>query len=80
MCQSCFLVCLLLAIGGFVIVGCGQPPGEPFILDKILRVGDGLPCFSLNDIRDSDYGVKWTYGNTVVPGRTIPLIYSLRRE
>ena len=73
--QSCFLICILFVIGGFVIVGCGKPrkgPTELFTLDKTLRVGDVLPCFSLNDVRDSDYGIKWHYGKTVIPGRTIP--------
>ena len=72
--QSCFLICILFAIGGFVIVGCGKPheveipPNlESFTLDKILRVSDKLPDFSPEDIRDSDYDVMKFEGYNVPP-------------
>ena len=77
--QSCFLICILLALGAGAIVSCSKPReveispiSDLLKLDRILHVGDVLPCFSLNDVRDSDYGIEWNYGNTIIPGRTIP--------
>lgn len=66
--QSSLFLTILFFISGFIITGCAKPvrPPEPPQPDKILRVGDKLLPFTLNDVL---YGVVDSNGLTWIKGK-----------
>ena len=66
--QSSLFLTILFFISGFIITGCAKPERapEPPQPDKILRVGDKLLPFSLNDVL---YGVVDSNGLTWIKGK-----------
>lgn len=58
----------LLILCLFFLIGCSKQLHRP-LPDTVLRVGDKLPLFSLNDIAKSSSGLSWTYGDDVTHER-----------